>query len=1222
MTSTIGCADLKNAFLGEQHKLFCLFSFHLGLKYNTRNTTAPPKTSSAWHSSIPHSSHSRSHIISPFLDLDIQLACHHHTNLENRHPACIYADIEAQSLHHTNLIQAMGGETTISEASSDPSTPMGMSNPSTSGAGTPRLPHHSLTSTSTTPTPPPPTFPKQLSEKYRLGEELGRGAYGRVYRGLDTRTGEQVAIKQISLDRIPSGTLASLVTEVELLKALNHVNVVQYLGSFRTRNHLYIIMELVENGSLAAAMKADAFGGPFPEALVGMYIQQVLQGLEYLHDQGVVHRDIKGANILTTKDGVVKLADFGVAARLDATSTTSSTSVAVEEVKSDATAAVEQEPAGTPYWMAPEVIELKTVSTASDIWSVGCLAVELFSGEPPYYDLQPLSALYNIVQNPHPPLPPTASPSMADFLMQCFRKDPGSRPNAKALLQHPWVLHYRRQLKSSLSSDNGNGISSGGGVAGGLGGGGGGSSMMTTTTEPKGYDALLSNGSKPGSVDGGGIGDDYAANNEFLKELDADEDGTRLLAALDRLHIYPQEVPHYQQQQQQHRQHQHIAKAPSSQDEADVRRQAASLRIMAAPGERSIIEEAAAAASCRSLIGYLASPQGPSLHPAFIAADGLMGIRELLDSSSERVLSPVLDLLLTLIERDVEAMELACVLGLIPAALRVSGPSYPIELRLKAAKVATALVRSSAHGAHMLVACQGVPFLLAMADDAPQSKEQLELLSAAVNGLWALLHRSTSTTATTGKWPVSTSSYLRLMAHHGLPMKIVKVLPWVLKSYVSSSSASTGGGQEGRATTTTSTPTSMRAYHHHAASKLNGSSHTTGSSSGLASSLMSTSSATADTANGPGLLTSNRIVPEELLHLQQQQHSALPPTNQQQQAAAISSQLLLDSLVSLFAALAHGDVVVKSRLCQLECINTMFGFTVRMPTPALQLRVLETVYLLSTEQSVLSALEQANAMAYVVAQLPRADCPDLQVVGLLTLHNLCQLSRSRQEAAAKAGVVPWLCRMAVGQPPVGRSAEQTEAARAAAASTLCLLAHCSPRTRAELWTHGGLDILLQLLKEEEHQVSVLEALASWLDAELPRLEGKLLEGTALARLVMVLPNTSNTSTTTTHQDHLPSLLSPLGRMISRSSRLAVELCGAGFATRIVELLKRPTPPAALALMDILQLLYEAHPRPKEFVVQHRVGPALMSLTQTQGDQVLVRTRANNLLKAFSVNAVF
>lgn len=261
-------------------------------------------------------------------------------------------------------------------------------------------------------------FPKQLSEKYRLGEELGRGAYGRVYRGLDARTGEQVAVKQISIDRIPTAALASLVTEVELLKALNHCNVVQYFGSFRSRTHLYIIMELVENGSLAAVIKTQQFG-PFPEALVGMYIQQVLQGLAYLHDQGVVHRDIKGANILTTKDGVVKLADFGVAARLgDSTGTGGTGSTTKDGVDEGE----ETEPAGTPYWMAPEVIELKTVTTASDIWSVGCLAVELLTGQPPYFDLQPMSALYNIVQNPHPPLPPGASPSMQDFLLQCFRK--------------------------------------------------------------------------------------------------------------------------------------------------------------------------------------------------------------------------------------------------------------------------------------------------------------------------------------------------------------------------------------------------------------------------------------------------------------------------------------------------------------------------------------------------------------------------------------------------------------------------------------------------------------------------------------------------------------------------------------------------------------------------------------------------------------------------------
>lgn len=283
---------------------------------------------------------------------------------------------------------------------------MSTGSPQGDHAGSSRLASTSSTSSRLGPPSAPPSFPKQLSDKYRLGEELGRGAYGRVFRGLDTRTGEHVAIKQLSLDRISQSALAGIMTEVELLKALNHRNVVQYLGSFRSRSHLYIIMELVENGSLAAVIKSSKFG-PFPESLVAVYIQQVLQGLLYLHDQGVVHRDIKGANILTTKEGLVKLADFGVAARLG---------------DAEVAEASQQAPAGTPYWMAPEVVELKTVTTASDIWSVGCLAVELLTGQPPYYDLQPLSALYNIVQDAHPPLPPGASSAMQDFLLKCFQK--------------------------------------------------------------------------------------------------------------------------------------------------------------------------------------------------------------------------------------------------------------------------------------------------------------------------------------------------------------------------------------------------------------------------------------------------------------------------------------------------------------------------------------------------------------------------------------------------------------------------------------------------------------------------------------------------------------------------------------------------------------------------------------------------------------------------------
>ncbi|XP_024396492.1 MAP3K epsilon protein kinase 1 isoform X3 [Physcomitrium patens] len=268
---------------------------------------------------------------------------------------------------------------------------------------------------------------KTLNDKYLLGDEIGKGAYGRVYKGLDLDNGDFVAIKQVSLENIPSEDLASIMN-------LNHRNIVKYQGSFKTKTHLYIILEFVENGSLASIIKPNKFGA-FPESLVAVYIAQVLEGLVYLHEQGVIHRDIKGANILTTKEGLVKLADFGVATKLTEADINTHSVV------------------GTPYWMAPEVIEMSGVSAASDIWSVGCTVIELLTCIPPYYELQPMPALYRIVQDPRPPLPEHVSDAITDFLLQCFQKDAKLRPDAKTLLNHPWLRNSRRNLQSTLDSN-------------------------------------------------------------------------------------------------------------------------------------------------------------------------------------------------------------------------------------------------------------------------------------------------------------------------------------------------------------------------------------------------------------------------------------------------------------------------------------------------------------------------------------------------------------------------------------------------------------------------------------------------------------------------------------------------------------------------------------------------------------------------------------------------
>ncbi|KAF9921189.1 hypothetical protein FBU30_008814 [Linnemannia zychae] len=251
-----------------------------------------------------------------------------------------------------------------------------------------------------------------------LGNCIGKGAFGSVWRGL-LATGTTVAVKQINLSDIPSAELDNIM----------HANIVKYYGFEKTDEYLNIILEFCENGSLRSLCKNF---GKLPEHLGATYITQVLDGLIYLHDQGVIHRDIKGANILATKEGVVKLADFGVA--------TLSNDVGDMSV------------AGTPYWMAPEIIELSGATTASDIWSVGCTVIELLDGEPPYHDLPPMGALYRIVQDDHPPIPESVSAIVRDFLMQCFQKDCNLRVSAKKLSKHPWIQMSKKKATGSQRS--------------------------------------------------------------------------------------------------------------------------------------------------------------------------------------------------------------------------------------------------------------------------------------------------------------------------------------------------------------------------------------------------------------------------------------------------------------------------------------------------------------------------------------------------------------------------------------------------------------------------------------------------------------------------------------------------------------------------------------------------------------------------------------------------
>ncbi|KAH8556033.1 kinase-like domain-containing protein [Umbelopsis sp. PMI_123] len=256
----------------------------------------------------------------------------------------------------------------------------------------------------------------QIIAQYQLGNCIGRGQFGSVYRALNLKNGEVVAVKRIKID--DEDILADIMREVELLKAVSHPNVVRYHGFIQKSGYMNIVLEYVENGSLLSTLKAF---GAFPEKLVASFCIKILSGLEYLHANQVVHCDLKAANILTTKTGDVKLTDFGVSLNL--------------KIKESDTGRV----AGTPNWMAPEVIELRGASVKSDIWSLGCTMIELLTGKPPYADLIAMSALFRIVEDDYPPLPSKISNEMSEFLLCCFQKNPDDRPTASELRLHSWL---------------------------------------------------------------------------------------------------------------------------------------------------------------------------------------------------------------------------------------------------------------------------------------------------------------------------------------------------------------------------------------------------------------------------------------------------------------------------------------------------------------------------------------------------------------------------------------------------------------------------------------------------------------------------------------------------------------------------------------------------------------------------------------------------------------
>jgi len=223
-----------------------------------------------------------------------------------------------------------------------------------------------------------------------------------------------------------SGEVDSLRREIRVMWDLKHDNIVRYIGTAKSRRYLFIILEYVTGGSIAGMI---AQFGPFSEKLLRRFTLHITRGLEYLHSRGIIHRDIKGANILVSDQGIAKLADFGCSKQLVGMCTQSASSAVEEESLKMIR--------GSVPWMAPEVIKQSGHGRSSDIWSLGATVIEMATGKPPWPEFSNnLAALFHVATSQQPPpVPVQASVACAEMLSRCLVIDPAERATAAELLQ-------------------------------------------------------------------------------------------------------------------------------------------------------------------------------------------------------------------------------------------------------------------------------------------------------------------------------------------------------------------------------------------------------------------------------------------------------------------------------------------------------------------------------------------------------------------------------------------------------------------------------------------------------------------------------------------------------------------------------------------------------------------------------------------------------------------
>ncbi|KAL8951498.1 MAG: hypothetical protein Q9222_002525 [Ikaeria aurantiellina] len=273
--------------------------------------------------------------------------------------------------------------------------------------------------------------------KWMKGALIGQGSFGSVFLALHSITGELMAVKQVevpsnsisTMDKKKENMINALRREIDLLRDLQHKNIVQYLGSNSDSEHFNIFLEYVPGGSVAGMLNSY---GQLQEPLIRNFVRQILTGLSYLHGKDIIHRDIKGANVLVDGKGNIKISDFGISKRVEA-------SALLAPAKNGGHL---HRPSlqGSVFWMAPEVVKQTSYTRKADIWSLGCLIVEMFTGTHPFPNCSQLQAIFQIGNSSaKPTTPENTSDEGKAFLSKTFEIDHEKRPSADELLLSPFL---------------------------------------------------------------------------------------------------------------------------------------------------------------------------------------------------------------------------------------------------------------------------------------------------------------------------------------------------------------------------------------------------------------------------------------------------------------------------------------------------------------------------------------------------------------------------------------------------------------------------------------------------------------------------------------------------------------------------------------------------------------------------------------------------------------